>query len=313
MEHMNNEKRKIIKIHDKSDVIKIRLPLNVWKTTSIILGLALIIMIFLYFQGKGFSDKVSPEDAGEKIVAFLNSKADGNVNYISSEDLGNIYEVTVSYLGQEIPVYVTKDGKYFVQTVVPLSEDTLDSLNEQNSNEVTNIEASEDDDPVLGNKNAKITIIEFSDYECPFCLKFYEETLPQLKKEYIDTGKAKLIYRDFPLDIHPNAQKAAEAAECAGEQSDKKYWEMHNKLFENQNALDSASLKKYAEEINLETNKFDDCLDSGKMKQEVLKDTQDGYDYRISGTPTFYINGKVIEGAQPFSVFKQIIDEELKK
>jgi len=177
--------------------------------------------------------------------------------------------------------------------------------------EPSNVQVSVDDDAVLGNKDAPVTMVEFSDYECPFCGRHFTETYPQIKKDYIDTGKAKLVFRDFPLSFHQNAQKAAEAAECAGEQG--KYYEMHDKLYSNQQALDIASLKIYAQQIGLNTAKFNDCLDSGKMAAEIKKDQTDGQSYGVQGTPAFFINGKLVSGAQPFSVFKQAIDAEIVK
>ena len=171
------------------------------------------------------------------------------------------------------------------------------------------VKVSIDDDAVLGDENAKVTMIEFSDYECPFCGRHFEQTYPQIKKEYIDTGKVKLVFRDFPLSFHPQAQKAAEAAECAGEQG--KYFEMHDKLYSNQESLSVDNYKKWAKEIGLDTAKFNDCLDSGKMASEIAKDMADGTSYGVKGTPGFFINGKPVSGAQPFSVFKQAIDAEL--
>lgn len=173
------------------------------------------------------------------------------------------------------------------------------------------LQVSADDDPVKGAENAPVTIIEFSDFQCSFCGRFFTQTLPSLEKEYIETGKVKLVYRDFPLSMHENAQKAAEAAECADEQG--KFWEYHDKIFKNQNALDTASLKQYAEDLGLDTTKFNDCLDSNKMASEVQNDFSDGQSYGGSGTPTFFINGQKLVGAQPFSAFKQIIDAELNK
>ncbi|MEM5804955.1 MAG: DsbA family protein [Candidatus Aenigmatarchaeota archaeon] len=171
------------------------------------------------------------------------------------------------------------------------------------------IQVSPDDDPTKGSANAKVTMIEFSDFQCPFCARFWKDTLPLLEEEYIKTGKLKFVYRDFPLDFHQFAKKAAEAAECANEQN--KFWEYHDKLFENQQALDITSLKRYAQELGLDTAKFNECLDSGKYANEVQKDVQDGMAYGVSGTPTFFINGIKVVGAQPYSVFKQIIDQEL--
>jgi protein-disulfide isomerase len=166
-----------------------------------------------------------------------------------------------------------------------------------------------DNDAVKGDKNAPVTIVEFSDYECPFCGKFYSQTLPQIEEKYIKTGKVKLIYRDYPLGFHAQAQKAAEAAECAGEQG--KYYEMHNLLFEKGVAGGVSSFKAYAKEIKLDTAKFDQCLDSGKMSSEVQKDAADGGKYGVQGTPAFFINGKLLSGAQPYSVFQQAIEAEL--
>lgn len=168
---------------------------------------------------------------------------------------------------------------------------------------------SADDDAVLGSANAPVEIIEFSDYQCPFCGSFVTQTLPSLKQKYIDTGKVKLIYRDFPLPFHANAQKAAEAAECAGEQG--KYYEMHDKIFGNQSAITVPDLKNYAAQIGLDTAKFNTCLDSGAMASEVTKDLADGTAYGVSGTPTFFINGRELVGAQPFSAFETAINAEL--
>jgi len=171
--------------------------------------------------------------------------------------------------------------------------------------------ASIDDDPMLGNKNAKVTIIEFSDFECPFCAKFYSETMGQIKTEYIDTGKVKLVYRDFPLSFHANAQKAAEASECADDQ--KKFWEMHDLLFEKGVVGGVTTFKQYAVDLGLDTDKFNKCLDSGEKATEVQNDMKDGQSYGISGTPGFLVNGVRIVGAQPFSAFKAVIDAELAK
>ena len=171
------------------------------------------------------------------------------------------------------------------------------------------MEALLDDDTVKGDEDAPVTIVEWSDFECPFCERFYQQTLPSIEEEYIKTGKVKLVYRDFPLSFHANSQKAAEAAECAGEQG--KYWEMHNLLFGQGVQGGVAGFKQYAKTLNLNSAKFDTCLDSGAMAEEVQKDMADGAAVGIQGTPGFLINGKLISGAQPFSVFKQVIDAEL--
>jgi protein-disulfide isomerase len=176
------------------------------------------------------------------------------------------------------------------------------------------IEVSLDDDPVKGSPNAKVTIVEFSDFQCPFCARFATQTLPQIEEKYIKTGKVKLVYRDFPLNFHQYAQKAAEAAECADEQG--KFWEYHDILFQKQFEWSSAGeskFKEYAQQLGLNTQKFNQCLDSGKYANEVQKDYNDGLKYGVSGTPTFFINGIGVVGAQPYNVFEQIIEQELNK
>ncbi len=202
------------------------------------------------------------------------------------------------------------------------------TVNNPTAPEPSAVKASIDDDPVLGNENAPVTIIEFSDYQCPFCRKFWTETLPSIKKEYIDTGKVKFVYRDFPLtSIHPAAEPAAEAAECvrdAAKGDDEAYFKMHDKIFQEGNKLDggdpitgpvrgtaqftSADLKKWANDIGYN---IDECLDSGKFKQEIQKDLSDAQAAGGQGTPYFVINDKPLSGAQPFSAFKQVIDAEL--
>ncbi len=123
-------------------------------------------------------------------------------------------------------------------------------------------------------------------------------------------GRIKFVIRDFPLNsIHPYAQKASEATECADDQG--KFWEYHDVLYANQNALDVDSLKGYAAELGLDTATFNDCLDSGKHQGEVEKDLQDGRSYGVTGTPAFFINGQLVSGAQPFNSFKAVIDAAL--
>jgi protein-disulfide isomerase len=172
------------------------------------------------------------------------------------------------------------------------------------------VSIDEDDDAFLGKEDAPVTIIEFSDYECPFCGRHFQQTFPLIKTQYIETGKVKYVFRDLPLSGHPNAQKAAEAAECVRDaaDSDEAYFEMHDLLFENQQRLNIDNLKSLALEIGYDIS---DCLDSGKFASEVAKDKSDARAAGGGGTPYFIINGKPLTGAQPFQVFKQVIDAEL--
>lgn len=161
-------------------------------------------------------------------------------------------------------------------------------------------------DPVRGAASAPVTIIEFSDYQCPFCARV-NPTLEQVRKTYGD--KVKIIFKDFPLANHPQAPKAAEAAHCAGEQG--KYWELHDHMFANQRALNVPELKQYAATLGMDAAKFNQCLDSGKHAGLVAAGTAQGEKMGVNSTPTLYINGRAVIGAQPFEAFKAVIDEEL--
>lgn len=161
-------------------------------------------------------------------------------------------------------------------------------------------------DPVRGPATAPITIVEFSDYECPFCARV-NPTLEQVRKTYGD--KVRIVFKDFPLPNHPLAPKASEAGHCANEQG--KYWELHDMMFANQRALTIPSLKQYATTLGLEMAAFNQCLDSGKHAGIVAAGMAQGESMGVNSTPTLYINGRALIGAQPFEAFKQIIDEEL--
>lgn len=176
------------------------------------------------------------------------------------------------------------------------------------------VEVDLDDDAVKGDPDAPITIVEFSDYQCPFCGRWFEQTLPQIEKEYIETGKVKLIFRDFPLSFHPEAQPAAEAAECAREQGgDEVYFKYHDALFKGQASLSSATYEKIASEVGVDVAKFKECVSARKFQDEVEADFAAASQYGVSGTPTFFINGVKLVGAMPYASFKQAIDAELAK
>ncbi len=176
------------------------------------------------------------------------------------------------------------------------------------------VDVSVDDDPAMGESDAPVTVIEFSDFECPFCQRAFTDAVAGIKKDYVATGKVRFVYRDYPLSFHAMATPAAEAAECAHEQG--KFWEYHDQIFNNQANLTNANLKAWAAGLELDTAKFNSCVDTRKYKAEVEADFQAGSTAGVSGTPTFFIgNDKdgyiVIVGAQPYSALKQAIDAEL--
>lgn len=174
--------------------------------------------------------------------------------------------------------------------------------------------------PMLGKKDAPITIAEFSDYQCPYCRKFFQETFSVLKTEYIDTGKVRYVFRDFPLEqLHANARKAHEAAYCAGDQG--QYWEMHDLLFRQQTGMHVERLQQLAGELNLAPETFSACITSGQHMNEIDHNLQEGQSFSVSGTPTFFIGKSTSEeavnpvslvGAQPIQAFRNAIDSFLK-
>lgn len=184
------------------------------------------------------------------------------------------------------------------------------------------IQALADDDPFLGDPSAPVTIVEFGDFQCPFCGKFVREAEQDIIETYVKTGKAKFVFRDFPLtSIHEEAQKSAEASMCAHEQG--KFWKYHDLMFARQGDLSIKNYKAWAREIGLKPAPFDQCLDSGKYAAEIQKDVSDGLQAGVSGTPATFVNGRLVEGAIPFGDyrdgvvmkpgFRTIIEEELKK
>lgn len=171
------------------------------------------------------------------------------------------------------------------------------------------------DAPIMGDPDAPVTIVEYSDYQCPFCARHFQETMPQLVKTYVDTGKARYVFKDFPLtSIHPEAPVAHEAARCAREiGGDEAYWDMHDRLFESQekwagNPQHAALFKTFAADLGLDSAVFDECLVSGRYASAIQADVQEGAGFGVTGTPAFYINGQPLSGAQPYGVFVQVID-----
>jgi protein-disulfide isomerase len=164
-------------------------------------------------------------------------------------------------------------------------------------------------DPALGASAAPVTIVEFSDFQCPFCQRV-APTLKRVRETYGD--KVRIVWKDFPLtQIHPQAFKAGEAGHCAAEQG--KFWEYHDRLFANQQALQLDDLKKYAADLGLDAARFNACVDSSKYGDRVREGVSQGSRLGVNSTPTVYVNGRLLSGAQPYETFVAVIDEELSR
>lgn len=225
--------------------------------------------------------------------------------------------VIVGFLGSKIPYFETKTQQAAVVKPEPPKIGEVKKTAEPESKILTpeQIAKLPDDDTVIGDPNAPITLVEFSDFQCPYCARFFKTTFPLIEENYIKTGKVKWIYRDFPIGKHAQAELTAQTAECADEQG--KFKEMHDLLFEKQpewaeNDEAPKLMKNYAKQLGLNAPKFNECLDSKKYALEVRKDLVDGATSGIAGTPGFFVNGKVISGAMPYEeVFKPIFEAEL--
>lgn len=172
---------------------------------------------------------------------------------------------------------------------------------------VVNVEAGSGS-PVYGKEGAPITIVEFSDFQCPFCSRG-AETVTQLKKKY--GSKVRLVFKHFPLPMHHEARPAAEASMCVNEQGSDKFWKFHDLAFKNQDKLDKANLEKYAKESGADVAKYNECVNSKKFADYIQKDMAYGETIGVKSTPTFFVNGQLISGAVPIEKFSEVIDDEL--
>jgi protein-disulfide isomerase len=219
--------------------------------------------------------------------------------------MGLILGGVIGYLYANVTSTITNTG---TQPALQTKPPTI--TNPPSQEKSINMVEMIDDDPWAGSRDAKVIIVEFSDFQCPFCAQSLP-TVTQIKETYGD--RVLFVYRDFPLSsIHPEAQKAGEAAQCAFEQD--AFWPYHDLIFEKQSdwgGVGTPKFKEYSSELGLDTEKFNDCLDSGKYADEVADDLRAGQELGVTGTPTFFINGKKIVGAQPFQVFQTAIEDEL--
>ncbi len=258
--------------------------------------------------------KAEAAKVGQTDEQWVKGQLDSKLPPPSDEDIAKVFEEnkarmppgsTVESMREQIIGFLQKDkGR---EVAMKLFDELKAKANYQMLLEEPRVQV-EAKGPMRGPADAKVTIVEFSDFECPFCSKA-EESVSQVMEKY--AGKVKLVFRHYPLSFHPHAPKAAEAAACANDQG--KFWEMHKQLFANQKALSVEELKQHAVTVGLDKAKFDECLDTGKNKALVDADTKAGSDVGVNGTPAFFINGKGLSGAQPPSEFEKIIDAELKK
>ena len=264
------------------------------------------------------NDKLLEKEAAKRkltVPALLDAEITSKVGLVTEQEIERFYQDNKAQIKGE-QAQVREQIRAFLQNqkLAAKREEFLTALRSQakivdnlKPPPVLRVEVSVDGAPFRGPANAPVTIVEFSDFECPFCKRAHP-TLMQLLEKY--AGKVKLVYRDFPLEsIHPQARRAAEAARCANDQG--KFWDYYDTLFTESPKLAPDDLKRYAAQAGIDVKKFDDCLSGGVHKTALQKDIDEGTRLGVSGTPAFFINGRPLTGAQPLEAFARIIDDEL--
>jgi protein-disulfide isomerase len=261
-----------------------------------------------------------------KIVLYLPPHIFLNYFFMIEKQANNVGVIS-AIVGSAV---VVAGSLLFVGFTNPSSEDikaaVIDGLDQFVNGETQQPEENVPSDPagngaVLGDADAPVTIVEFSEFQCPYCGSFYNDAYQEIKEKYVDTGKVKIVFRNFPLGFHAGAYPAALAAECVREQGgDEAFFALHNIIFENQATLFSSGdvavineeLAGYAEKISdIDMDKYDECVGSDKYNDEISTDMKDGESFGISGTPSFLVNGTLLVGAQPFSEFEKVIEAAL--
>jgi protein-disulfide isomerase len=249
--------------------------------------------------------KLEPEQLVEQeVTSKVAAPTDDEVAVWYGQNQGRLQGATLDQAREPIRGYLVQ------QRTLAARQQYLDGLRGKTAVRVTLEPArqliAKVNRPAKGPADAPVEIIEFSDFQCPFCLNAFP-TVNQVVATYGD--RVRVVYRHYPLANHPRARPAAEASQCADEQG--KFWAFHDRLFGDQTRLSDADFKQHAAELGLDVTQFNNCFDSQKYRADVEADIEAGNEAGVSGTPAFYINGRMLSGAQPFEAFKRIIDEEL--
>jgi predicted DsbA family dithiol-disulfide isomerase len=258
--------------------------------------------------------KAEATKIGKSEEEYVKSIVEPQIPKPSDEEISKVFEEnkarmppgsTLETMKDQIAMFITQQPRQ--EAIAKIAKELLSKAKFENLLEEPRITVAAVG-PSRGPENAKVTIVEFSDFECPYCSRA-EEAVSKVAERY--AGKVRIVFRHYPLPMHSHAVKAAEASMCANDQG--KFWEMHKQLFANQKALELADLKGYAKTVGLDETKFASCLESAKMKSLVESDQKAGEEVGVNGTPAFFINGKSLSGALPFEEFEKVIDAELAK
>ena len=305
-----------------------------WKYSTVVLLIVLIIGVYLNASGftmgggDATDDTVEDPDAVDKAISYINTNMLAGLataELVAVTKQNDLYKLDLKVktndgLEEDFTSYVSLDGNLLIPAAVDITsfikevveiekeieeEEVVEEEEEtQEEEETEEVEAEVVLDPVLGNPEAPLTLTVFSDFECGFCGDAYW-TLKLVEEDYPDD--VKIVFKNFPEEFNDNAQRAAEASECAFDQG--MFWEYYDVLYENQDALTADDLKQYAADLELDSEVFDECLDSGEKSDEVLRDVRDGQDLGVTTAPTFLIGDQdMLVGDEPFSKFQIVID-----
>ena len=253
---------------------------------------------------------------GTSVTALIDAEVTSKVGLVSEKDVDTFYQTNKERLrGDEASLRENIRAHLQQLKLAAQRQRFVESLRAQSkvvvhlqAPPVTRVAVSTDGAPVRGAQEAPVTLVEFSDFHCPFCSRA-QSTLKQVLERY--PGKVKLVYRDFPLEgLHPQARAAAEAARCANDQG--KFWEYHDVLYTTAPRGGPEDLKRYAGQVGLDVPKFDQCVASGTHRAAVKHDMEEGSRLGVTGTPAFFVNGRPLQGAQPLEAFVKVIEEELR-
>lgn len=250
---------------------------------------------------------------GMGIDAYLSEEIDAKVTEPAEAEVRNLYDARKGQIKEPFEKVKDRLAAYLKQNEMSRHrQDLLARLGREGDIRVylepPRIEIDTGGAPSMGDGDAPVTLVEFSDYQCPFC-KRVRPTIWRLMDEY--KGKIRYVFFDFPLSFHRQAKDAHEAARCAGDQD--KYFEYNRKVFDNQDKIGIPDLKRYAKELRLDAKKFDECLDEKRHSDEVAAAIAKGTNAGVSGTPAFFVNGIMLSGAQPYEAFREVIEGELKR
>ncbi|MBI4895621.1 MAG: DsbA family protein [Candidatus Aenigmarchaeota archaeon] len=299
------------------------MKINFWMISTIVcvVAIAILSIVAVNFNNSGIGEKA----AGDKMLSFIEKQKLGNATIISSVKEGSLYKVVLNYQGQKIPIYLTLDGNYFITQIISTNGSSEQSSSQTDNIQIANISIG--NSPYIGNENAKVIVIEFADFSCPFCAAasgynsqmtdYMKQNNPQwepivnnLMKDYVETGK--VLFVSKYLYGHSGGHPAQIVAWCLNEQN--LYWDFYPKAFENQaDVEDLSKMKTLAQELGTNTTELDSCIVSGRYDEQFDQEQNEGLSTGVSGTPAFFINGKIIDGAVPYSQIKSAIDVELNK